>query len=177
MDEEIRGQLDALNTRISDMMRRNGRNEDYIAAHQFTMADVITVASLIEKETASADEGYTISSVIYNRLFAWGNTPAFLNIDAAVIYGLDGKTDLTAEDLQTDTPYNTYLNTLEFTFSHNYVITQLELDTVRSNMNDVRVLDGGEADEVVHGFISDYEWWIAVGIALAMDGVIEVVAE
>ena len=45
------------------------------------------------------------------------------------------------------------------------------------NMNDVRVLDGGEADEVVHGFISDCEWWIAVGIVLAMDGVIEVVAE
>ena len=44
-------------------------------------------------------------------------------------------------------------------------------------MNDVRILDRGEADEVVHGFISDYEWWIAVGIVLAMDGVIEVVAE
>lgn len=44
-------------------------------------------------------------------------------------------------------------------------------------MNDVRVLDGGEADEVVHGFISDCERWIAVGIVLAMDGVIEVIAE
>ena len=41
----------------------------------------------------------------------------------------------------------------------------------------MRVLYGGEADEVVHGFISDGEWWIAVGIVLAMDGVIEVVAE
>ena len=111
VDESIRGELDGLNARLSDMMRRNGRGEDYIAEHQFTMADVITVASLIEKETASAEEGYTIASVIYNRLFAWGNTPAFLNIDAAVIYGLDGKTDLTTEDLQTDTPYNTYLNT------------------------------------------------------------------
>ena len=67
------------------------------------MADVITVASLIEKESASAEESYTIASVIYNRLFAWGSTPAYLNIDAAVIYGLDGKTDLTQEDLQTDT--------------------------------------------------------------------------
>jgi len=28
-----------------------------------------------------------------------------------VIYGLDGKTDLTQEDLQTDTAYNTYLHT------------------------------------------------------------------
>ena len=37
----------------------------------------------------------------------------------------------------------------------------------------MRILDGSKADEVVHGFISDYEWWIAVGIVLAMDGVIE----
>ena len=44
-------------------------------------------------------------------------------------------------------------------------------------MNDVRVLDGGEADEVVHCFILDCQRWIAVGIVLAMDGVIEVVAE
>jgi hypothetical protein len=39
------------------------------------------------------------------------------------------------------------------------------------------ILDGGEADEVVHGFISDYEWWIAVGIVLTMDGMVKVVAE
>ena len=72
---------------------------------------MVTVASLIEKETASADEGYTVASVIYNRLFAWHGTPAYLNIDASVIYALDGKTDLTAEDLQVDSPYNTYTNT------------------------------------------------------------------
>ena len=69
------------------------------------------------------------------------------------------------------------MNTLEFTFSHNYVITQLELDTVGSDGNDMRILDGSEADEVVHGFISDYEWRIAVGIVLTMDGMVKVVAE
>ena len=69
------------------------------------------------------------------------------------------------------------MNTLELTFSHNDIVTQLELDVVGSDGNDMRILDGSEADEVVHGFISDYEWWIAVGIVLAMDGVIEVVAE
>ena len=41
----------------------------------------------------------------------------------------------------------------------------------------MRILNGGEADEVVHGFISDCEWWIAVGIVLTMDGMVEVVAE
>ena len=111
VDESLREKLTELNSHISDMMRKDGRNDDYIASHQFTMADVITVASLIEKETASAEEGYTIASVIYNRLFAWNGTPSYLNIDASVIYALDGKTDLTAEDLQVDSPYNTYTNT------------------------------------------------------------------
>ena len=38
--------------------------------------------------------------------------------------------------------------------------------------NDVMFFDGGEADEVVHGFISDCKWLIAVGIVLAMGRVI-----
>ncbi len=111
VDESIRGQLDSLNGYLVQLMTADGRSEEYISSHLFSLADVITVASLIEKESASAEESYTIASVIYNRLFAWGSTPAYLNIDAAVIYGLDGKTDLTQEDLQTDTAYNTYLHT------------------------------------------------------------------
>jgi len=93
------------------MMRQDGRSQEYIDAHQLTLKDVVIVASLIEKETASAEEGYTIASVIYNRLFRWGDTPAYLNIDAAMVYALGGKTDLTAEDLRIDHPYNTYLYT------------------------------------------------------------------
>ena len=111
VDESVRGQLDSLNEHLAQLMRGDGRADEYISSHLFSMSDVITVASLIEKESASAQESYTIASVIYNRLFAWGSTPAYLNIDAAVIYGLDGKTDLTQEDLQTDTAYNTYLHT------------------------------------------------------------------
>ena len=111
VDESIRGQLDSLNGYLVQLMTNNGRDSEYISSHMLSMADVITVASLIEKESASAEESYTIASVIYNRLYAWGSTPAYLNIDAAVIYGLGGKTDLTQADLQTDTPYNTYLHT------------------------------------------------------------------
>ena len=111
VDESVRGQLDDLNNYLAQLMSGDGKSEEYISSHLFSMADVVTVASLIEKESASAEESYTIASVIYNRLFAWGSTPAYLNIDAAVIYGLDGKTDLTQADLQTDTAYNTYLHT------------------------------------------------------------------
>ncbi len=110
-DEEMRLQIDTLNQHISEMMRKDGRGEDYIASHQFTLADVVIVASLIEKETAGDSESPTIASVIYNRLFNWGSTPAFLNIDASIIYALGGKTDLTSEDMRVDSPYNTYLYT------------------------------------------------------------------
>ena len=109
--EEMQAQVATLNTTLSDMMRKDGRDDDYIAAHQFSVRDVIIVASMIEKETASNDESPNIASVIYNRLFSWGSTPAYLNIDASIIYALGGKTDLTAEDMKVDSPYNTYYNT------------------------------------------------------------------
>ena len=109
-DEDMRGKIQTLNAHLTDLMRRDGKTQDYIDSHLFTVRDVVNVASMIEKETSSAQEGYTIASVIYNRLFCWQGNPAYLNIDATIIYALEGKTDLTAEDLRVNSPYNTYLN-------------------------------------------------------------------
>ena len=109
--EELKAQIPVLNERLTEMMRKNGESEEFIAANQLTLRDVLTVASLIEEETANTDESYRIASVIYNRLFSWGNTPRYLNIDATVIYALGGKTDLNHEDMAVDNPYNTYTNT------------------------------------------------------------------
>ncbi|MBR4289231.1 MAG: endolytic transglycosylase MltG [Oscillospiraceae bacterium] len=111
VNEQIRAQIPALNEHLSAMMRGNGDSEEFIAANQFDIRDVVNVASLIEKETATNQESYKIASVIYNRLFNWGNTPRYLNIDATVIYALGGKSDLTSEDMTVDSPYNTYTNT------------------------------------------------------------------
>ena len=96
-NEEMRAQIDTLNTTTT-----NGT---------FDIHKVVIVASMIEKETAKNEESPRIASVIYNRLFNWGNTPPYLNIDASIVYALDGKTDLTAEDLRIESPYNTYTNT------------------------------------------------------------------
>jgi UPF0755 protein len=69
-----------------------------------TLDDIITVASLIEKEAANDAERSTIASVIYNRI----NNGMVLGIDAAVLYpykdheGAPTGTMLAAED-----PYNT----------------------------------------------------------------------
>ena len=108
--EEHTAMLPALNERLSAMMRKNGCSEEYIAAHQMDLRDVIIVASLIEEETASVKESPNIASVIYNRLTQDQEYERYLGIDAAIIYALGEHTDtLTAEDLAIDSPYNTRL--------------------------------------------------------------------
>lgn len=70
--------------------------------------DVITIASMIEKEAANDNERATIASVIYNRLRA--GMP--LGIDATTLYLYpDHEGAPTASMLEEDTPYNTRLYT------------------------------------------------------------------
>ena len=107
--EELNAQIDTLNGRLAEMMRSNGYGDDYIAQNQMSLRDVVTVASMVEEETSSITEGYTIASVIYNRLTNQKEFP-YLNIDATIIYALDGDTNLTAEKMAVDSPYNSYTN-------------------------------------------------------------------
>lgn len=77
-----------------------------------TFKEVMTVASLIEREAANDDERSLIASVIYNRL----SQGMPLQIDATVLYAysLQGETleALSTESIQAmDSPYNTYLYT------------------------------------------------------------------
>ena len=71
----------------------------------FTVHQIVTLASIIEKETGAAFERPIISSVFHNRL----KMKMRLESDPTVIYGLknfDG--NLTRKHLSTHTPYNTY---------------------------------------------------------------------
>ncbi|MDO4749743.1 MAG: endolytic transglycosylase MltG [Eubacteriales bacterium] len=71
-------------------------------------SQLLTVASMIEKEAANDDERAIIASVIYNRLEK--NMP--LCIDATIQYILpERQSYLTTEHTQIDDPYNTYLYT------------------------------------------------------------------
>ena len=109
--EELYAQLEVLNGQLREIMVANGKDEAYIAENLLSLRDLVNVASLIEKESSGAEESPAIASVIYNRLYQWGDTPRYLNIDASIIYALDGKTDLTSEDMSVDSPYNTYNHT------------------------------------------------------------------
>ena len=106
--DEMEAQIDTLNQRLAAKYRANGLGQEYINQHKITIKEVVIIASMIEKETAHTGEIRNISSVIYNRLTNPSNYPK-LNIDATIVYALGGKTDLTAEDMKVDSPYNTYL--------------------------------------------------------------------
>lgn len=66
--------------------------------------DIIKLASIIEREAISEDDRGKVASVFYNRLKA--GMP--LQSDATMSYVTGG--EVTADDLKTQSPYNTYLN-------------------------------------------------------------------
>ncbi len=77
------------------------------AEEGLSVHDVVTIASIIEKETRIPEEKPLISSVIRKRI----SIGMPLQMDPTVIYGV-GRFDgtVTRKDLQTPGPYNTYLN-------------------------------------------------------------------
>lgn len=79
----------------------------------YDLADIVIVASLIEKETDGSDHE-KIASVIYNRLNGPGDkggTYGMLQVDAALLYALpEHEGAITNEDKAVDSPYNLYKN-------------------------------------------------------------------
>ncbi len=76
-------------------------SESELSRHQ-----ILTLASIVEKETAAPGERSLIARVFQNRL----EKNMRLQSDPTVIYGLsDFNGNLTREHLKTETPYNTYV--------------------------------------------------------------------
>ncbi len=68
--------------------------------------EIVTLASVVEKETGNASERPLIAGVFFNRL----KTGMRLQSDPTVIYGLKNFSgDLTRNDLKNEHPYNTYV--------------------------------------------------------------------
>lgn len=77
-----------------------------ILASDRSMGEVVTMASLIEREAQSEEDMRTVSGILWKRL----DSGMLLQVDAAFGYmhGENGHTP-TAQDLETDSPYNTYM--------------------------------------------------------------------
>lgn len=81
--------------------------QESLKARGQSFHQMMTIASLIEREVVLDEERPLVASVIYNRL----NKSMPLQIDATVQYLLDKPKDrLFEKDLQIESPYNTYLH-------------------------------------------------------------------
>jgi UPF0755 protein len=81
--------------------------QDKLKEKNMNLHQILTIASLIEREVVVEEERTLVAGVIYNRL----NKKMPLQIDATVQYLFDKpKERLFEKDLQIDSPYNTYKN-------------------------------------------------------------------
>ena len=82
--------------------------EKQVADKGMSLRDIVTIASLIEREAANDEERPMIASVIYNRLrYRWT-----LGLDSSILYiHQDHEGEPTAEMLEEESPYNLRLNT------------------------------------------------------------------
>ena len=105
----MREDLATMQERYANLLSKGGYSEEYIQEHPLTLHQVLTVASVVERETGNDAESYDIASVFYNRV----TNPDIgtMGSDATVYYALgDYFRDLpklTDEDLNVDSPYNT----------------------------------------------------------------------
>ena len=101
-DTAVRAMIARFGQVFDDTLRREA------AAQGLSMHQAVTLASLIEKETAKPDERPIVSAVYHNRL----ERGMPMQCDPTVIYALmragRWNGNLRRADLQLDSPYNTY---------------------------------------------------------------------
>ncbi len=110
-DQVIQQMLDAFNKQVVPVAQPE------LANVGLTLDQVLTLASIVEREAEKPEERPLIASVYINRL----NAGMPLEADPTVQYALANdpqnvaaygywKTNLTDDDLKVDSPYNTYVN-------------------------------------------------------------------
>ncbi len=95
----IKKMLDNFDNKLSQELR------DEISSQGKSIHDIVTLASIIQKEVASEKDMAIVSGLLYKRM----EVGMRLEVDASVNYA-SGKSDpsVTYADLQIDSPYNTY---------------------------------------------------------------------
>ena len=104
-DEIIRAMLNQYQTEVASLDFESARSA---VAQRYGVElsdyEMLTLASIIEREALTEDQRYKVSSTFYNRL----EQGMALQSDATMMYVTGG--EVTADDLHTESPYNTYLN-------------------------------------------------------------------
>lgn len=99
--EIIKRMLDEFNNKYNEIIKNKEIPLD------LSVYELITLASLVEREAKVDKDRNLVSSVIYNRL----KIDMPLQIDATIQYALENRKEkLTYDDLEVDSIYNTYKN-------------------------------------------------------------------
>ena len=98
---------DAIGMMINKMREKySDKLKDRAADIGLSEREVLTLASIIEKEAVTDEERPLISAVYHNRL----KKKMRLQADPTAIYGIkSSKEKITSDDLKRKTPYNTYV--------------------------------------------------------------------
>lgn len=103
-DEEITAE-----TVITMMVERTNeiieKRAETIEENEFTIHEILTLASVIERESKFSEDRPKVSQVYKNRL----KQNMRLQSDITAFYGLQHKAVVTYEDIEVETPYNTYV--------------------------------------------------------------------
>lgn len=92
--------LDNMENKLTEDIRKAAKNQGV------SIREALIIASIVEKEAGANDDREAMASVIYNRL----NSGWKLQLDSTINYILGTSTfELTYEDLEVESPYNTYL--------------------------------------------------------------------
>ena len=96
--------LDAIDTQYE---KRIEKYRSAIASSTRTELEILTIASILEREVPKKEDMHTVAGIIYNRL----KLGMPLQMDSTLGY-LTGKAslDLTLDDLKLDSSYNSYIN-------------------------------------------------------------------
>ena len=96
--------VDDLASRMLQAMERNLREAGWsIETSNIPLHDALTIASIVELEESSNENRPKVADILWRRLEA----EMGLYADATLFYTLGHRENLTAEDLQIDSPYNT----------------------------------------------------------------------
>ena len=97
--EIVKKMLDNFNEKLTSELREEIKNQGK------TISEIITMASLLEKEVRTSTDKKIVSGILWKRMSH--NIP--LQVDATIVY-ITGKQTIkiSKEDLKIDSPYNTY---------------------------------------------------------------------
>ncbi|MDY7221797.1 endolytic transglycosylase MltG [Halalkalibacterium halodurans] len=99
---EIETIIEAMISRMENVLMKHS---DMLEDSEYSVHEILTLASIIEREAQKSEDRYLISGVLYNRL----EEDMMLQVDPTVAYALGEHRYMTSHaDLEVDSPYNTY---------------------------------------------------------------------